>query len=259
MIYWVAGYPKSGNTYLIEILRGLIVKGRGRDVEYGKTIADTPLTQSTNIPNYNDVKPWDLDGGPVTPRGWVRGHLMFSRVPRLDLFEGGIYIIRHPFDVCISAFRHEMREMAGCRVEKLSDREYRTQLSNYTDVFIACVGDRAYERNGSGTWLDNVLSWVDAAKDYENLIIVRYEDLVAAPCSVFMGVVARLDGLIDIHNPKFYDAISSSCISQMRSRDKNRFIGPAKIGLWREYFTDGQIERGKEVFGDVMNDFDYQN
>lgn len=246
-LFWQVGYPKSGNTYLVELLRGMFLSKN--DTEYGLSIADTPKTQSTNIPNWNDVK-----GTLNTPFGWTRCHTTFSRI-NMSMFAGGIYIIRHPFDVAVSAFRHQHKWMHKINVDEMPKDQYVRELSTYMDMFFSCDGDPAFETIGCGMWTENIHSWMRAKEQNPELpiLIIKYEDLREDPIDCLI-TICELFGL----NPaNMGRAVTNASLDNMRSRDKNTFIGPASSGIWRDILTDRQITSGEYIFGRMMHIWGY--
>ena len=52
-------------------------------------------------------------------------------------------------------------------------------------------------------------------------------------------------------------AIDKASLSSMRRRDQNKFIGPAKSGIWRDVLTKKQIKCGLESFMPLMKQLGY--
>ncbi|CAG2119655.1 unnamed protein product, partial [Medioppia subpectinata] len=102
---WLCGYPKSGNTWLSEIVSLIMADG------VGDRVTDRPISE--RVPNIfhspNNQFNYDLFEGLTNPRITVN-HLELKYLPRFEGREGKmIYIMRNPKDVCVSCYHfHHM-------------------------------------------------------------------------------------------------------------------------------------------------------
>jgi len=273
-IYWLASYPKSGNTWFRAFLRNLqedgdepvdinelatgsIASARGwLDEVLGFDTAE--LTPDEVEQLRPAVYGWSLhdeeigyhkihDAYATTPGG----EPLVSRVATL----GALYIIRNPLDVAPSAANHwhctldeaieHMGEpnMAHCRSRRRLPPQVRQRLL---------------------TWSAHVLSWVDAPD--LRCEVIRYEDMQADPLSTFTAAAAFLALPHDaervskaIRFSRFDELARQEADKGFRERPQHaeRFFREGKSGGWRDKLTPGQVERTMADHSEVMRRFGY--
>ena len=273
-IYWLASYPKSGNTWFRAFLHNI--------QDDGEEPADI-----------NDL----ATGGIASARGWLDEVLGFDtaeltpdEVERLrpvvydwssrdeeigyhkihDAYTltadgkplvgreatlGALYIVRDPRDVAPSAANHWK-----CTVDEAIERMERPQmaLARSRRSLPSQVRQRLL------SWSAHVLSWVDAPG--LRCEIVRYEDMQADPFATFTRAAAFLDLP---HDPdRVSKAIRFSSFDELsrqeadrgfRERPQNaeRFFRRGTSGGWRDTLTAAQAERIAAAHGEVMRRFGY--
>ena len=219
---WQAGYPQSGNTWLCFILAGLC----GR----------VPKTwQEGLIPNWDDVALGKKDA----PIGWVRCHCKFA-----DQFIGGvreaIYIVRHPLDVMLSSYRYQC-QYHGCT----------STVDTYIDRFIKYEGEPDNLQLSSGTWNENVESWMFR---HPGIVSIRYEDLLSDPHGTISQVVGS-----NISNETICNAIDGATRERMMALDTQNFVGPQMdLCRWRLLMSEEQMAAAERAFGRVMEKIGYE-
>lgn len=190
------------------------------------------------IPNWDQAYLW--------PRrckyGWIRGHVHASKDLLDNKFTAGIYMVRHPFDVCLSSYRHRT---------VIDGKNF--ELSEYIDTFIQYKGDPGFKTIGAQDWESNVMGWLEANSQNIPISIVRYEDLKREPFKQLRPIISEEQ----FNDRELTEAIEASDVKEMRKLDKNNFIGPAKMGTWKEILTDKQIKRAFREFGPTMEILGY--
>lgn len=273
-IYWLASYPKSGNTWFRTFLRNL------------RDDCDTPA----------DIN--DLDSDPIaSSRGWLDEVLGFDtaeltaeEVERLrplvygwaaqgaepgyhkthDAYtltsdglplmggaavRGAIYILRNPLDVAPSAANHW-----HCSIDAAIDRmaNPQTALSRSTRRLDSQVRQRLL------SWSGHVRSWTEASG--LPLLVLRYEDLLAAP-EVHFGAAARFLQLPDtpariaraVRHSRFEELSRQEADGDFRERPTKtaRFFRSGRSGTWQDTLSREQVQRIVTDHGTLMQRHGY--
>jgi hypothetical protein len=157
-IYWLASYPKSGNTWLRFLACNLV---------FGEVKSAAALNQLAP-----DLHELGASFEPPDQPLLMKTHYRYS--PQLR-FAGqtaaAVYILRDPADVMVSNFHYDGRSGSpGGDRSKL--------FARYLDAFIAARGDPRWVRMGMGTWEENVRSWIGQQQRFP-VLLVRYEELLS--------------------------------------------------------------------------------
>ncbi len=257
--YWLASYPKSGNTWLRIFLQSLIAGGKEVNLnaldlvssvgsrEHFDRILDIASSDLTDdeiararpaqyaIESFEAKTPllrkvhdaWGLtpDGKPLFP-------------PELTL--GAIYIVRDPRDVAVSYAHHmswtvdrTIAFMANpSAVIALSKRRIALQLPQHLS-----------------SWSRHVESWLDAPV---RLHLLKYEDMLADPVASFGGI-ARFLGY-DLTPAEVEAAIDATRFERLRAAEEKdgfiermtgaeRFFRRGIAGGWRDTLSSEQAAR----------------
>ncbi len=278
MIFWLASYPKSGNTWIRTLLTNYL-----RD-------SDTPA----------DIN--ELDGGPIaSARLWfdewagveasllsdavierlrpevyrclvrenpdtlyMKTHDAWSRTDRSeplfppDVTAGVIYILRNPLDMAMSCANHW-----GVDVEK--------SVANLCDPEFAIArtlnGLANQLRQRLGSWSTHVRSWVDESG--LPLHLIRYEDLRRDPEKIF-GEAVRFCGL-PFDATRLQKAVAFSGFGELQKQEKEKgfrerlpqssgtFFRQGRVGGWREELTPNLVKQLIETHSETMRRFGYLN
>ena len=214
---WIAGYQKSGTTWMLWQLVHVL---RGPHEDWVQHVS--------MIPNW--------DGTETPPLGWVRGHVDRKLAGSIDR---ALYIVRHPYDVALSAWRYRSQVIFTLK----------QPLSEYIDDFIRAAGDPEFNAENGGTWPEHIQGW--AREGYR----VRYEDARKAPAAVLRRLLVTLG--LEATDKTITRAVEAASIPKMRAVDPIKFMGPAVVGRWRRHFTSAQIQRAQPVFGTVAASLGY--
>ena len=273
-IYWLASYPKSGNTWFRAFLRNLqengaapvdinelntggIASARGwLDEVLGFDTAElTPDEVERLRP---EVYRWALRDAGI---GYHKihdayiltaaGEPLISREATL----GALYIIRNPLDVALSAANHW-----HCSID--------AAIASLGNPNMALCRSRqalpAQVRQRLGSWSEHVLSWVDAPE--LKVEVIRYEDLLAAPLPTFTRAARFLELPHEVERVE--KAIRFSAFQELARQEQEkgfrerpqrteRFFRAGQSGGWRQKLTTGQIERVIADHAGVMRRFGY--
>ncbi|MBT5434029.1 MAG: sulfotransferase domain-containing protein [Rhodospirillaceae bacterium] len=272
-IFWLASYPKSGNTWMRAFLHNLIHdKGGPLDVN---AISKTALLDAGKryYTPFTAKDPATLDREEVAgmrPRVqaamaagkpgtvFVKTHTaltMLAGYPSHDpaLTAGSLYIVRDPRDVVIS---------------------YADHLGISIDRAIAVMATEDSQTDASekgvtefiGSWSQNVTGWTGQAG--ATVMVVRYEDMLDKPKETFGGVVRFLH--LDRTSQMIRKAIENTRFDKLarqeardgfgeRSPKQHRFFRRGRAGGWRAKLSDDEAARIVADHGAVMRRFGYLN
>lgn len=273
-IYWLASYPKSGNTWFRIFLNNLQQNGDSpvdiNELDIG-TIAssrgwlDTVLGFDTA-----ELDPDEIDRLRPFVYQWSKQNAEIAYHKIHDAYTyttdglplvgreatlGALYILRNPLDVALSAASHwgvnvdeyikrmGTRDMSMCRTRKGLPIQTRQKLL---------------------TWSEHVLSWVDAPG--LNCQVIRYEDMLNQPLQTFTQAGRFLQLPADaeriekaIHFSSFNVLSGQEAQHGFKERQikTQRFFRQGKSGAWRDQLSAGQIQKIIADHHVVMRRFGY--
>jgi aryl sulfotransferase len=276
MIFWIASYPKSGNTWLRLLIEALshpgnacvsinaIASAQGHasnrarfDELVGVRAADLPreLVQQLR-PQVYAAAARDARG----PRYWKIHDAWCQVAPAVPLIppevtRGVLYIVRNPLDVAVSLRGHlattqdaAIDLMANTAATLASDRRSLPgQLPQYLR-----------------TWSAHAASWLHESN--LPLHLVRYEDLKLRPLPT-LRAVAEFLGLPSAA-PALSAALSATAFDQLRAQEISEgfveryrraavFFRRGETGAWREELSDSQARRLIADHGAMMQALGY--
>jgi len=236
--FWIASYPKAGNTWVRFLMADLLAG----------PIADAAQVE-TLIPDTHKA-PRD---GPALHRGAA-----FYKTHRLPAAHrlapgnsaGALYVVRNPLDLFCSCLRYQPGEAA--------DFLFRVATAG---------GVPAYAERGFGTLLEHVDAWLNAPIP---VLAVRYEDLASDPIRVVADIAKRL------RVPKTPVQIAATVrrcsFKAMQAMEEAggegpfdepdrpaglRFMHRGRVGGFRELLSDTEIDMLASSFADVMERLGY--
>ncbi len=274
-IFWLASYPKSGNTWFRCFLTNLL-----RDGDEPASINDlehTPIASARGL--FDDsigIEASDLTAEEIDRlRPELYRHLaetaeepLFMKIhdaytllpdsrPLIpaEATSGAIYLVRNPLDVAVS-FAHHSGWDYEATIAKMG-------LSSLT---FCGKSDRLFNqlRQKLLSWSEHVLSWVDAAPF--PLCLLRYEDMKDAPLETFSRAV-RFAGL-DYSEAQVERALAFSAFDILKEQERSEgfqeksaaatnFFRKGKVGSWREELSEEQAARIVADHATVMRRFGY--
>jgi len=274
-IYWLASYPKSGNTWtrafianllheepepvdINEFHTGAIASGREwveaaldfdinelshDEIDLLRPAAYRWLSQKMKSPSYHKIH----DAYTYLPNGE-------ALIPA-EATKGALCIIRNPLDIVISFAHHN-----NCSIDKA--------IANMgASNFSFCSGQKRMHnqlRQWLLSWSEHVISWVDAPN--LNTLVVRYEDMKHSPLPTFTQIATFLE----LPNDKdlVIKALEHCTIEKLKAQEaensfKERsvkaesFFRKGQVGDWQNTLTDGQIINLSNDHQNVMQRFGY--
>jgi len=273
-IYWLASYPKSGNTWFRTFLKNFLSDSdqpadinelSTGQIASSREWVDDVIGFDTSDLHQDEIEAlrphvyrWNSASGPV---GYHKIHDAYTLTrggrPLVDDVAtlGAVYIIRNPLDV-VSSYANHYHCSIDDAITAMADPDHaiarsRKALSNQLLQFM-------------GTWSGHVDSWT-RAPDLK-LMVIRYEDMHATPTTTFGDAVAFLG--LDPDADRLQRAIAFSqfdvvagqeSVSGFRERPQRaeRFFRKGQVGEWRSALTDAQTARVIADHGAVMSRFGY--
>lgn len=258
-IYWLASYPRSGNTWLRVLLAHAIY---GRSKNTAQIVARVP-----SIHNNINGKQLMRKKAIVMKTHWpYKDNLPFSGEAA-----GAVYIVRHPADVMASAIRYRFMEM-GNRFEAPTPELLERTARTWAKMYLANHGAPHWIRQGFGRWDQHANSWLDCTK--MPIHLVRYEDLQNRTMDCLMEICGFLD--VATTRTRLGSAIKNSSLERMFALEQKeiegrrrhlfqnsgkrksavpglRFVASADSPEGRALaLTDREKAKVREVFADTM-------
>lgn len=275
-IYWLASYPKSGNTWFRSVLAnymsetgepininslntGSIASSRvWVDDVLGVDTAD--MTQEEVEALRPDVYRWTVSET-ADQVGYHKIHDAYTlRADGLPLVDnvatlGAVYILRNPLDVVPSLANHNNVDI-DTAISQMSDSEYALSQSRRK------LPSQLLQR--LRTWSEHVQSWVDAKEI--PIHVSRYEDMQSDPMSNFGSAFSFMG--IELQRDKLEQAISFSRFENLSAQEESngfrerppkteRFFRKGQVGDWRNTLSENQVERMIDTHKSVMRRFGY--
>ena len=272
-IWWLASYPKSGNTWLRVALATLlsgrpadintmpfvrvIANNRARfDTALGIESADLTAEQETNL----RPRAYELWAADAAQPLYCKTHDTYRRTPAGEpLFPtaatlGAVYVVRDPRAVAVSLANHlaEPIDNAIARMEDpaaglwISSPRLSTQLS------------QRY-----GCWRDHIDSWLGAPFPAH---LLRYEDMHGDPHAAFAAVAAFLG--LSSDRERVATAVDAASFSRLQAQERAvgfvekpiqaaAFFREGRVDGWRQVLTAEQNARIVDANEPVMRRLGY--
>lgn len=240
-IYWIASYPRSGNTWTRGFLAAL------ENIRDGRT----PDGRLAGVWERMLAK-GDISAGALVKRLACQSQLAASR-PGITLAKthsariavdgyptinpaataGAVYLVRDPRDVAVS-----LAAMFNMSI----------------DAAIARMGSSLWISRGNekfgfevrGSWSENVHSW----RTSDGTLVLRYEDIHAAPAKHYSLLVKHIGILAE--PALIEEAVAASSLDKMQAAEEEKrkaaghviqMVRVGKTRQWRGKLTRAQVAR----------------
>jgi len=265
-LYWLASYPRSGNTWLRYLIANAFFGNfeQPRDVARIVPDADNAALDTETLPQ---------------PAAFIKTHRQYAP----DLHDGikaagSVYLIRNPVAVLQSTLRYAV--MTGhSRPEAHQTLSHDGTVRQWVQRYLADEGWPRGLQTGFGSWRSNVVSWaIDDAPGPR--LVLRYEDVVADTktalrriadligCEVSdarleraiaISSAERLMALEDAQQPGEPPSLFASASVERKRALGLRFIRSAEVpGATSLALTAEEIAAARGKFADLMAHFGYQ-
>lgn len=276
-IYWLASYPKSGNTWMRVFLTNYwrnesaptdINDLEATPIASARAIFDTETGVDSGDLTFDEVdrlRPKVYRRFARTAQGEARFckvHDAYTFLPDgqplfpPDITLGAIYILRNPLDVAVS-YAHHNAVTIDRAINMMNDSDH---------CLCAQPGVMANQlRQRLLTWSAHVESWLDHTSGFP-LLVVRYEDMVYSPVRTFTEVVRFIGGELDA--TRIQKAIDFSSFEVLQGQEREHgfqekmqraesFFRKGKVGDWRDCLTPQQAAQIITTHENVMRRFGY--
>ncbi|MDB5541569.1 MAG: hypothetical protein JWQ89_3296 [Devosia sp.] len=275
-IYWIASYPKSGNTWMRAFLAAVVTGAERLDLDALRQIAPdenmgryyqmfmTKPIEQASLEEIARARPMAHRAIAAGAKGFLflKTHSMLARhlgAPTItaDVTAGAIHIVRNPLDVAVSYSEFRNRDVSA--TIELMNQQRRVLDRPRLGAYEVC-----------GSWAEHVRSWTDKAHD--RLLVIRYEDMLAEPQKTFGDVVSFLR--MDADASQVQRAIERTSFEALQQAEETagfgerppetkRFFRAGRSDQWRQVLTEEQVariattcEREMRRFGYWLPEFD---
>lgn len=269
-IYWLASYPKSGNTwmraFISNLKRGTAEAVHINELDTGDIASSYSWVEQALGVEIKELSQDEIDRLRPEAYAWqaresaepeyhkihdaysllADGQAMFPAQASL----GAICIVRNPLDVAISFAHH-----CHCDI----------------DQAILRMGDPAFSFCGSGkrlypqlrqkllSWSGHVASWLDAPG--LNRLVVRYEDMQASPLETFTAAARFLE--LPSDEPSILRALDHCKMETLQKQEAEKgfkermpkavsFFRKGIVGDWVATLSHPQVEAILRDHGPIM-------
>lgn len=275
-IFWLASYPKSGNTWMRIFLRNYLRNEEqpadindnngSKGIASDRSVFDQVSGLESSLLTEGEIAPlrplvYERISVNEDKDVYIKIHDACTLVtPELPITsikgtKGTLYILRNPLDVAIS-WAHFINKNVDDAIARLEKEDY--ALSENKDS----AGNQLFQQLFS--WSRHVESWVGAP--WFPVEVVRYEEMKANPFAAF-GRVVRFLGL-PFEEKRLEKAIAFSSFNELKRQEEQysfrekpcyteHFFRKGEAGGWKNVLTVEQVRRVIAVHERVMSRFGY--
>ncbi|MDA8944944.1 sulfotransferase domain-containing protein [Candidatus Pelagibacter ubique] len=283
MIFWIASYPKSGNTWLRTLISSYYYS---KDGIYNQSL----LKNIRQFPEKSHYTSFEYNPSEITDttRLWIKAQEKINEDKKIRFFKthnifgsvnnckftnkqnsiACIYIVRDPRNVVTSLKNHY----------ELDDEKALKWMTNIKH-FIYDVGK--VKESGYGDF-QFISSWEMNYKSWKNqkeipVKIIRYEDLLKETYAVFTDVIEFINKTLNIkkiNKDKIKKSVSSTFFHKLKNDEKNNgfeeavpsknngetipffYLGPDND--WRKILDNNQKLKFNDIFKKQLKELGYE-
>jgi len=271
-LYWLASYPKSGNTWFRIFLshyltgnedinrlghlgtmasaRKMVKRYNSNYKRYFDSEQLTNLRRDAYI-EYN--RALNINNDKDTYNKIHDAYKLIDNKPLIPdkVSAGAIYFIRNPFDICVS-FANHMGFDIDTSIKRMNDNEFHIG------------GVKKQLRQDLFTWSNHVKSWTE--QDLIPIHIIRYEDMLSDTFNIFSKAIKFL--VIDYDEEKIKKSLEFSSFDNLKKIENDTgfketpdksggFFKTGKSNYGKDILTDKQKELITKNHEEIVRKFDY--
>ena len=229
MIFWIASYPKSGNTWLRALLSSYFYSEEGIfNQDLLKNIDQFPEKRHFSDFNYDPKIVTD------TSKFWIKAQEKINLNNELNFLKthnilgsinnsnftnkkntiGAIYIVRDPRNVLTSLQNH---------YELSKDEALKFMLSEKKYIHDYHVKNDFSDFQFISSWEKNYKSWIN--QKIFPVKLIKYEDLIVKPLDILREIINFIQNTIqekkEINNLKAQNSVKSCNFENLKNMEKN--------------------------------------
>jgi len=284
MIFWIASYPKSGNTWLRTLISAYYYTKDGIfDQSILKNIGQFPEKRHFVDFNYNPENVTD------TTKLWIKSqekinadkkirffktHNTFGKLNNFDFTNkqnsaGCIYIVRDPRNVITSLINHYEMSYDEALKWMTNSKKFIYDVENVKQ-------DGYSDFQFISSWSTNYKSW-KIQKEIP-IKIIRYEDLLKETYVVFKDIIEFTNKILNIKEKidknKIKNSVSSTFFDKLKNEEKKNgfieavsskknkkkipffYLGPDND--WKKILDKGQQSEFTDIFEEDLKELGYE-